>query len=222
MKKSKMLCVRFQKVKSKETHPRLTKYKKEMALRLLQTELFARDNIFYLCIFPFFLPSTCRQNWQSRTKLVMMVLCTSLSSPPLFLLLPSSLLIFSSLGQGIKQRIWRPKAVFTFLASKWWFICETLFHLYPTNELHMFLFPLMLLLTPLLIWYFKNVRTSFTYYHDLVGLCYSVRDEKSAWREKSSVIMMVECQVMLGWVFLLLPFRSLSNEINIKSQFTFL
>lgn len=48
------------------------------------------------------------------------------------------LLILSSFGQGIRQKYWKAKTRFTFPASKWWYICEPSFHLYPTNELQTF------------------------------------------------------------------------------------
>lgn len=82
-------CVR---VKSTETCPHLTKrWRKNFPGGLWgKDELFARDNHFYLFLPAVFsLPSTFRPNWQSRTKLVIMASCTSLS------LSLSSLLIFS-------------------------------------------------------------------------------------------------------------------------------
>lgn len=72
-------CVR---VKSTETCPHLTKrWRKNFPGGLWgKDELFARDNHFYLFLPAVFsLPSTFRPNWQSRTKLVIMASCTSLS-----------------------------------------------------------------------------------------------------------------------------------------------
>lgn len=98
-------CVR---VKSTETCPHLTKrWRKNFPGGLWgKDELFARDNHFYLFLPAVFsLPSTFRPNWQSRTKLVIMASCTSLSLS----LISSHLLslILSSLGHGMRQRYWR-------------------------------------------------------------------------------------------------------------------
>lgn len=134
---------------------------------------------YFFIFFTHFPPSTSRRNWQSRTKQVIMTLCTSL-------LLPSAPLIFPhwsshhrpvECGRDTGER----KPSLLFHAFRWWYICEPLPRPAGCTPSCLPWFSSCLLPFWCDFFYFLHIISPLWGLSGLV--CYSVIDEKS-WRRR--------------------------------------
>lgn len=233
MKRSRLLCERLWRVNSTETNRNWTEYGGKTALEASKAGMNCLPETI---IFPFFLPCTCRQNWQSRTKLVIMALCTS----PFFSPLPFSSLhhLFSSpltdpliTGPWNKAEILESKSLSLLFMPQmtiyqWAIISSAL----RPASCACLCFPWLSSCLPL-FWFniskcpthrspITRIRRAYVTQSDMkshsggAGKERELRMMSREWdcmRACLRVMVVVECQMML-WGFVLLTFTSVSKE----------